>query len=342
MNTHTNHAAITAPTSDPKSNGIEVFTFGDPESVLDNRGLLDYLHCMNAGRWYEPPVNFNELSKTFRITPHHSSPIYVKRNTLVSTFIPHRLMSASTFSRWVLNYLVFGNGYVERTLNRLGEVLSLDAPLAKYVRRGTDLSKYWYVTNVADDFEFAADAIFHLMEPDIDQEVYGLPEYLSGLSAAQLAEAATLFRRKYFKNGSHAGFILYLTDPIHNESDVADLRTALKNSKGPGNFRNLLMYAPNGKKDGVQLIPISEVAAKDDFMGIKNTSRDDQLAAHRVPPQLMGIIPTNTGGFGSPQDAANVFAVNELEPLQARFRELNDWLGEEVVRFRPYALNKQT
>jgi capsid portal protein len=34
-----------------------------------------------------------------------------------------------------------------------------------------------------------------------------------------------------------------------------------------------------------------------------------------------------------------VFGRNEVEPLQARFLELNDWLGEEVIRFRPYTLD---
>ncbi len=35
---------------------------------------------------------------------------------------------------------------------------------------------------------------------------------------------------------------------------VDALRKALRDSKGPGNFRNLFLYSPNGKKDGVQLI----------------------------------------------------------------------------------------
>jgi capsid portal protein len=78
--------------------------------------------------------------------------------------------------------------------------------------------------------------------------------------------------------------------------------------------------------------------AKDEFLNIKNVSRDDQLAAHRVPPQLMGIVPANTGGFGDTLKAAQVFAANELEPLQSRLMELNAWLGEEVIQFRPYAL----
>lgn len=98
------------------------------------------------------------------------------------------------------------------------------------------------------------------------------------------------------------------------------------------------MYSPNGKKDGIQIIPLSEVAAKDEFLNIKNVSRDDMLAAHRVPPQLMGIIPTNTGGFGDVEKASRVFVRNELIPLQKQLRELNDWLGDEVIRFEQYSL----
>ena len=88
----------------------------------------------------------------------------------------------------------------------------------------------------------------------------------------------------------------------------------------------------------MQLIPVSEVAAKDDFLGIKNVSRDDMLAAHRVPPQLMGIIPNNTGGFGDAGKAAQVFWTNEIKPLQDRMLEINEWVGKEVVKFSEYAL----
>lgn len=54
-----------------------------------------------------------------------------------------------------------------------------------------------------------------------------------------------------------------------------------KKSK-PGNFRNLFLYAPGGKKDGVQILPVTEIAVKDEFFNIKNCTRDDVLAAHRV------------------------------------------------------------
>jgi hypothetical protein len=166
-----------------------------------------------------------------------------------------------------------------------------------------------------------------MREADVNQEVHGLPEYLSALQAAWLNESATLFRRRYYNNGSHAGFILYISDTAQQQADIDSIRQALKESKGPGNFRNLFLYSPNDKKDGVQLIPVSEVAARDDFFSIKNVSRDDVLAAHRVPPQLMGIVPGNTGGFGAVLPAAQVFARNEIKPLQERFREINAWLS---------------
>lgn len=127
-----------------------------------------------------------------------------------------------------------------------------------------------------------------------------------------------------------------MTDAAQNEEDIDALRTALKTAKGPGNFRNLFVYAPNGKKEGIQLIPVSEVAAKDEFGSIKNISRDDQLAGLRVYPQLMGVVPQNAGGFGSISDAAAVWASLELEPMQARLQQVNELIGEEVVRFSKF------
>ncbi len=126
------------------------------------------------------------------------------------------------------------------------------------------------------------------MEPDLNQEIYGLPGYLSVIPAALLNESATLFRCKYYINGSHAGFIMYMTDTLQNLGEVNNIRQAMKSAKGPGNFRYLFMYSPNGKKDGIQIIPLPEVAAKDEFLNIMNVSRDDMMATHRVPPQMMG------------------------------------------------------
>jgi len=328
----------TVATTTPPPPRIEQFTFDEPVPVMDRREILDYLECLDNGRWFEPPVSFNGLAKSFRASTHHSSAIYFKANVLASTLIPHRLMQPATIKELAVNYLTFGNAFLERRRSRTGKLLSLRHALAKYTRVGKEPGQFFYVPMLSDVHEFERASLWHLKEPDINQEIYGLPEYLSTLQSAWLNESATLFRRRYYNNGSHAGFILYLSDATQSTEDVDLLRQAMRSSKGIGNFRNIFIHAPNGKKDGVQVIPISEVAAKDDFFNIKTVTRDDILAAHRVPPQLLGIIPSNTGGFGAVLPAAQVFARNEIEPLQTRFAELNHWLGEEVIRFKPYSV----
>lgn len=56
----------------------------------------------------------------------------------------------------------------------------------------------------------------------------------------------------------------------------------------------------------------------------------------------MGIIPDNTGGFGDVEKATTVFVANELEPLQERLLELNEIVGERVIKFKPYSLANLT
>ena len=48
----------------------------------------------------------------------------------------------------------------------------------------------------------------------------------------------------------------------------------------------------------------------------------------------MGGKPENVGSLGDIEKVAKVFVRNELIPLQDRIREINGWLGQEVIRFK--------
>lgn len=317
----------------------EAFSFGDPEAVLDRREILDYVECWLNGDWYETPISFDGLARTLRAATHHESAIQFKAQVLASTLRPHPLLNRATVQWAALDFLVFGNGYFERPRNRLGGSLPLRHVLSKYTRRHRGLKLFGFRRNWQEEHTFPEGSICHIFQPDVNQEIYGLPQYLAALQSAWLNESATLFRRRYYNNGSHAGYILYLSDPEVQKDDVDALRQALKSSKGMGNFRNLFFHSPGGKEKGIQLLPIGEAAAKDEFFNIKNVSRDDQLAAHRVPPQLMGVVPANAGGFGEVVNAARVFARNEIQPLQVNFAQaINDWMGDVVCSFDPYML----
>lgn len=319
--------------------GVRTFSFGDPEPIMSRRELIDHIDCWHNGRYYHPPIPMGALTRAANVSPHHSSAIEYKLLQLTRDFIPHPLLDRFTFEGWARDYLVLANGYLERRDNALGRPMKLQRALAKYARRGVEEGRFWYLQaggtlGIPREHEFEPGTVHQLMRPGLDQEIYGVPEYLSALQSAFLNEAAVLFRRRYYLNGSHAGFIMYVSEEKLADADAEQIEQALMKSKGVGNFKNLFLHIPGGKEKGVQLIHPGEAAAKDEFLGVKGTTRDDVLAAHRVPPVLIGVMPQNAGGLGDPEKAAAVFYEAEIVPLQQRFLQVNDWLGIEVVRFK--------
>lgn len=314
-------------------------SFGEAEPVLDGHSLFEYGFCPKWQDWYDLPYDMNATAKLYRATSHHTSALIIKRNILSGDFIPNNFLSRHQFNALALNLLTFANAYAHIKRNRFGGIVGIESRPALIMRRGTDLESYYQLSyDQTNNYKFDPKDMIHLYETDITQEIYGIPNYLSSVNAILLNESATLFRRRYYKNGAHAGFILHITDALQTQEDVDHLEDALENSKGAGNFKNLLLYTPGGKKDGVNVIPLAEVAAKDEFYNIKIASRDDQLAGHRIPPQLMGVVPQNSGGFGDIEKAARVFYYNEIIYYQNLLKQINERLGIEIIKFKEYDL----
>ncbi|WP_398460027.1 phage portal protein [Sodalis praecaptivus] len=318
---------------------LSAFSFDGPY-LAEDYDLLDNMACADNGRYYETPIDWGGLAKASRQTSWHQSALYFKRNVLTGCFIPHPLLSRQTFSALALDWFVFGNAYLELRRNQLGSPLTLRHAPARYVRRGNDLDTYWLVRQWQDEHPFRTGSVCHVLNPDINQEIYGMPEYLGALLSASLSHSADMFRKLYYDNGSHAGCIIYVGATQVDLESMEVVKKTLAESRGKGAFKNLLIHSPGGGKDGVQILPFQQITAKDEFLNVKSVSRDDILAAHRVPPQLMGAMPGEKGSFGDVEKAARVFAINELMPVMAALKHINDWLGQEVIRFTPYALLK--
>jgi len=315
----------------------QVFRFGDPESVLDRRELARYFEIWHNGRWYEPPLPMGRLSQTFNMSPYHRSAIALKINLLVAQQTPTRWLGAEVFERWALDFLQMGNAYLEWVPNPGGRLAGLAHSPAIHTRAGLEPGVFWW-TNCArgQEHAYAPGTVFQLQQPDVAQEVYGLPEWLSALQSGLLSENATLFRRRYYLNGAHAGFVFYVSEPLADQATVDALEEQLGSARGIGNFKNMLVYIPKGKKDGIQIMPIADVTAKDEFSAVKTISRDDMLAAHRTPPQLIGVIPQAAGGFGNVGQTRDAFYETEIVPLMRRMLRVNDWTGLPVLAFRDY------
>lgn len=322
-----------------RSGEASMFSFGDAESVLDRRELFDYCEMWQNGSWYEPPMPMVRLAQTFNMAPTHRSAIGFKVGLLVRQFVPSRWLSRRDFERWALDFMQMANAYMEGVPNLAGGLAKCQPSPAKHTRVGVEPGTFYFLKNgygLGREHKFTAGSVYHLLQPDVMQEIYGMPEWLAALQSGLLNENATLFRRRYYLNGAHAGFVFYLSESLADNETAKAVEDRLKSAKGVGNFKNMFVHIPNGKKDGVQILPISDVMAKDEFSNIKNISRDDLLTAHRVPPQLIGIIPQNNGGFGPIGDTVDVYFEMEIAPIIQRMLEMNDFFGVKVIEFRPW------
>ena len=78
-----------------------------------DRNLLDYVQALDMGKRYSPPLSLDGLAKSFRVSPHHSSAIYVKRDILAATFVPRPLQQRfAEVNEWVGEDVVRFRPYV--------------------------------------------------------------------------------------------------------------------------------------------------------------------------------------------------------------------------------------
>ena len=108
--------------------------------------------------------------------------------------------------------------YLQVIRNSLNGVAKLQHLPAINIRRKPDTETgetqfCWLGTDRFRSVEFQPGEVLQTIEYDTVQQIYGIPDWLCSMQALLLNEEATLFRRKYYRNGCHIGYILYTTDP---------------------------------------------------------------------------------------------------------------------------------
>ena len=296
-----------------KPNAPVVFSM--PEAVMPNMWLTDYdsLYFDDTNGFWEPPVDRDLLAGLTRRNAQHGGIVYARAKMAAARFEGGG-MTTEQVEATFLNLVQFGDVALLKIRNGFKQVVRL-FPLPSYRTRVAGDGGAVVLERDNQFKKYKSADIVWIKQYDPIQQVYGLPDYLGGLQATLLNEDATLFRRKYFLNGAHMGFIMYATDPNLDPDVEDDIKAKIQDSKGVGNFKSLFVNIPNGKEKGLQIIPVGNFESKDEFMNVKNVSAQDVLNAHRFPPGLAGIIPVNTAGLGDPAKYDAVYFKNESKPM---------------------------
>lgn len=316
------------------------FTFDTAQKISDKEAFEFFLggDCYHHDLYYPPRYNLDLLNDATYAATLHESSLDVKAKIITSIFKKNEFLSAINFNKFIIDYLKYGDGYLYNVRSKMGNILRLEPLMTHYMRRGRGGGFYFVRPNEYDNPQkFDNREISLFSNYDTVQNISGRPSYLAALPSIMLNKEATFFRIKYYRNGSHAGFILSINGKIDPKL-MESIRENLQKTKGDGNFRNLVLNIPEGNDKSVQLIPISEVAAKDEFFNVKRITDEDINTSHRMPPTMMGITPKNAGGFGDPAKYAAVFYQNEILPLQVLLDDFNDQLGVPAFQFKKYEI----
>lgn len=310
----------------PVESGMDAFHFGDPEPVLKDN-LIDYLGTfIDAGGYYTPPVYLRGLSKCRRANPHHGSILYFKRNMILKWMQENKYISHKAIRGAALDYVVLNNAYFQIVYNRLGGIMELRRLPSVLMRRGVDPGSFVQISpNGGEPTWFHPGEVIHLFDPDIDQDIYGIADYLAGLQAVLLSEETTLLRRKINVKG-RMGYVFVASNAGLSEETSKKIVAKINETQGNG-FGNLFInIKKTDSREPIKIVPIGDISIKDDYDKVKNMTIREVLAMHRAQPGLAGVVPENTAGFGDLNKIMMVYVDLEVPSMQSAFLELNEFL----------------
>ena len=251
--------------------------------------LLDNMYCADNGRYYETPVDWYGLARQFGYASWHQSALYFKRNVLSGCFIPRKLLSAGRSVPLRRTGLCSAAGTAEMRKNRLNGPLGFRHSLAKYTRQGSDLDTYWFIR---------AGLPGSPVHPRLGMPRHQ-PGHKPGITACRsISPACCLPTCRTLLTSSasstmttdRAGCIVYVNSAMADQESLDKLKKTLTDTRRGGAFKTSCCMRRWWQRLGADHLPFSQITAKDEFVGVKTSTRADMLAAHRVPPQLMGVI----------------------------------------------------
>jgi HK97 family phage portal protein len=288
------------------------------EELEDSSGLI------------EPFFNIDALLGFYYANAYHRRAIELKANLLSNVEDGAKLENATDgnpkrfLQGLILNLELFGSAYVEIARDRLYILPSAEARVDKERR----------VWQYADRKKVALEAK-QLAYYSPRSRFYGEPDYLAAIAALNSAAKIDAFNAAFFDNSARAdkAIIFEGAEPTTEQMDA--FRDFFSGSfKGFYNAHKTLIVSAGGENAKVRFEDLSKT---DDlsFKELKNIIRDEVIAAHGVPPRMIGVMSASQLGGGG-ELIGQLHAFNELtiKPKQ----EIVEWFFETLgypIKLKP-------
>jgi PBSX family phage portal protein len=249
--------------------------------------------------------------------------------------------------RVMLDYWAVGNAYFEVVRDRRGRVAELYHVPARTMRRGIDRESYWQVKTRQRRFaafrrraeaaeavggsdlsdaaaQTAASEIVHLYEYDPLGDDYGMPGWVGALASMGLDRTVLEFNTRLFQNSMMAHMAIVVEGGrLSKEGRDAIKRFVRERAQGVENAGRVLLIEDENDRVKVRFeklnLEIKDLMLKD----VQNHFRDTVIAAHGVPPRLLGVAaPGQLGATGEVEGQLRTYRETVVRPSQRKLSAL--------------------
>ena len=317
---------------------------------------------MGVGKYIDPPYDLEQLVKFYEENTWHFRCCNLKAQVVtglgfniyplsedqkeddeyerLKLFLDHPNPEETIFeilNKFWIDYESQGNAYLEVVRNRGGEVTEIYHVPAYTVRRAQDKPGYYqvrsgnsvYLKRFGDEEDDAESEIIHLKSYYPKSDYYGMPDFLPALFAAVLDRHANTFNQSFFDNNAIPAMVMVVKGGSLSENaknTIANFFTSqLKGSDKAHRLLQISVENPDVEIDFEKLmVEIKEAS----FLDLRRMNRDEIIAAHGVPPRLLGVM--SAGQLGGKSEAfaqMQIFKETVINPRQRRLEHMMNRLA---------------
>lgn len=259
----------------------------------------------------EPFISFDKLLELSYANVYHKRALNLKA-TVLSTiyetnlheFLPKNINETEFLKGFIYNLELFGNASLEKA----GNMLYL-LPTQEF-----RLDKNFKIYQKSSHKVIPLDG-FYLKYHSSKSRYYGEPDYLGAINSILLNAKADLYNNSFFDNGAKPDMAIIFENSEPSKEQINAFKEFFSsNYKGVSNaHKALLVFGNNGISDSNAKIRFERLGGVDDlsFEKLKAVVRDEIVAAHGVPPRLVGVV-QSAGLGGSGELMGQLHQFNEL------------------------------
>jgi len=259
----------------------------------------------------------------------------------IKAFLDNPNEEGQTFNeiikRMLIDYYSTGNTWAEFVRNNKKEISEMYHMPVISMRRAKDFKSHWQVKTFSrNQFNnFGSDDIsvgdkkkneaLHYFSYDPKSDYYGIPEWLPVIATMALDRAAVEYNTYEFSNGMMAKFIIMIEGGELSRKSRAQLKVFLQNNyRGHKHAGKAMVIANDDPGVSIKIERIDKEGSNKDisFSKSRTLNRDETIAAHNVPPRLVGIVASGSlGGTGEVDGQLKVFKEIVIAPEKEGFEE---------------------